>query len=261
MTFNLDIWSAGSSWHYLGQVRRARPQVKDFAVTGGTCSSSRQYDLEWGLSSCKRNRSVSASWAYIGLNSLCGVVTTGDNGLSLRWWHGLRLESGEGSLIAESGRGGQSPVGVKLRTKSIRKWSLFIKMPVKSAVVSEKMSQKLIYVWYFWTLCFPCVLHVSWFSGFCVVFMAALCNRGPLYFYPVVSIFLLLSCTFILRLISAVADWMSIILRHIVWPYANLECRSETCCTRLGVNTGRKKSPKIAIWAPSHNFLGLYLCN
>ena len=22
-----------------------------------------------------------------------------------------------------------------------------------------------------------------------------------------------------------------------------------------------KKSPKIAIWAPSHNFLGLYLCN
>jgi len=22
-----------------------------------------------------------------------------------------------------------------------------------------------------------------------------------------------------------------------------------------------KKSPKIAIWAPSHNFIGLYLCN
>jgi len=22
-----------------------------------------------------------------------------------------------------------------------------------------------------------------------------------------------------------------------------------------------KKSPKIAIWAPSHNFVGLYLCN
>jgi len=26
---------------------------------------------------------------------------------------------------------------------------------------------------------------------------------------------------------------------------------------RLAENTGRKKSPKIAIWAPSHNFVGL----
>ena len=37
---------------------------------------------------------------------------------------------------------------------------------------------------------------------------------------------------------------------------ANLECRSEMCCTRLAANTGRKKSPKIAISAPSHNFVG-----
>jgi len=28
-------------------------------------------------------------------------------------------------------------------------------------------------------------------------------------------------------------------------PSANLECRSETCCTRLAENAGRKKSPKI----------------
>jgi len=42
---------------------------------------------------------------------------------------------------------------------------------------------------------------------------------------------------------------------------ANLRCRSETCCTRLTENTGRKKSPKIAIWTPSHNFVGLYLHN
>jgi len=31
---------------------------------------------------------------------------------------------------------------------------------------------------------------------------------------------------------------------------------SEMCCTRLAENTGRKK---IAILAPLHNFLGLYL--
>jgi len=33
------------------------------------------------------------------------------------------------------------------------------------------------------------------------------------------------------------------------------------CCSRLAANTGRKKSPKIAIWAPSHNYVGLYLSN
>jgi len=31
---------------------------------------------------------------------------------------------------------------------------------------------------------------------------------------------------------------------------------SEICCTRLAENTGRKIIAKIAIWAPSHNFLG-----
>jgi len=52
------------------------------------------------------------------------------------------------------------------------------------------------------------------------------------------------SIFFFPRLISAVADWMSAILPHMVWPCANLECRSETCCTRLAENTARKKSPK-----------------
>jgi len=43
---------------------------------------------------------------------------------------------------------------------------------------------------------------------------------------------------------------------------ANLGCRSETCCTRLAENTGRKKIAKsFAICAPSHNFVGLYLRN
>jgi len=42
------------------------------------------------------------------------------------------------------------------------------------------------------------------------------------------SCFFLLSSFFFPRLISAVADWMSTILLHMVWPYsANLECRSE----------------------------------
>jgi len=38
--------------------------------------------------------------------------------------------------------------------------------------------------------------------------------RTLIYFCPVVSFLL----SFFLRLISAVADWMSTILRHMVWP-------------------------------------------
>jgi len=36
---------------------------------------------------------------------------------------------------------------------------------------------------------------------------------------------------------------------------------SETCCTRLAEDTGCKISPKLAICAPSHNFIRLYLRN
>jgi len=64
-----------------------------------------------------------------------------------------------------------------------------------------------------------------------------------LYFCPVVSFYLL--SFFIPRLISATADWMSTILPHVVCPSANLECRSEMCCTRLAGNTGCKKSPSV----------------
>jgi len=67
------------------------------------------------------------------------------------------------------------------------------------------------------------------------------------------------SVFFFSRLISAVADWMSTILAHMVWP-ANLRCRSETCCTGRGSLQiqNAKSRQKIAIWAPSHKFVGLY---
>ena len=42
---------------------------------------------------------------------------------------------------------------------------------------------------------------------------------------------------------------------------ANFRCRSETCCTRLTENTGRRKVPKNRHLAPSHNFVGLYFRN
>jgi len=73
-------------------------------------------------------------------------------------------------------------------------------------------------------------------------------------FLPCGFFLLLLSSSFFSfpRLISAATDWMSTILLHMAWPSANLECRSEMCCSRLAANTGRKKVAKIAIWAPSH---------
>jgi len=60
-----------------------------------------------------------------------------------------------------------------------------------------------------------------------------------LYFHPVVSSSLFFYL-FFPRLISAVAEWMSTILLHWCGLSANLEYRSEMCCTRLTGNTGRK---------------------
>ena len=79
--------------------------------------------------------------------------------------------------------------------------------------------------------------------------MAALWNRAgdyifALWFLSFFLLLLLLLLLFIPRLISAVADWMSTILPHMVCLSANLECRSETCSTWLAGNAGRKKIAK-----------------
>ena len=70
-------------------------------------------------------------------------------------------------------------------------------------------------------------------------FMAALWNRAGHYIFALwflISFFFFLSYFFFSRLISAVADWMSTILLHMVRPHANLECRSEMCCAQLAGN-------------------------
>jgi len=87
--------------------------------------------------------------------------------------------------------------------------------------------------------------------------MVALLNTADHYIF-ILSFALLLS--FFPRLISAVADLMSN-LHTWCGLSANLRCRSETCCMRLTENTERKKLPKIPIWPPSHNCVGIYLRN
>ena len=74
--------------------------------------------------------------------------------------------------------------------------------------------------------------------------MVALWNRAEHYIFALWFLRLLLLLLLFPGLISAVADWMSAIRPHMVWHSGNLGCRSETCCTRLAENTGRKKVPK-----------------
>jgi len=73
------------------------------------------------------------------------------------------------------------------------------------------------------------------------------------------GVFYLLS--FFHRLIWAVADWQYTILLHMMWFWCEFRMQVWNVLHAARWNTGRKKSPKIAIWAPSHNFDGLYLRN
>jgi len=79
--------------------------------------------------------------------------------------------------------------------------------------------------------------------------MVALWNRADHYIF---ALWLLL-LSFFPRLISAVADWMSAM---------RISDAGLKPAARGSLKTmDAKKSLKIAIWAPSHNFVGLYLRN
>jgi len=91
--------------------------------------------------------------------------------------------------------------------------------------------------------------------------MVALWKRADHYIFALWFLLLSLYLSFFPRLISAVTDWCPSYFHTWCGLSANLRCRSETCWTRLDGNAGPKKSPKIAIWAPSHNFVGLCVRN
>jgi len=80
-----------------------------------------------------------------------------------------------------------------------------------------------------------------------VVFMVALWNRADHYIF--ILSFVLSSFCLSFFLISAAADWMSAILYTWCGLSANLRCSLKT--------QDAKKSPNIAIWPPSHKFVGL----
>jgi len=81
--------------------------------------------------------------------------------------------------------------------------------------------------------------------------MAAVWNRSR--HYTFILWFLLLSSSFFLA--YSQPSQIGCLPYFHTWCglCANLECRSENCCTRL--------AKKFGIWPPSHNFVGLYLRN
>jgi len=73
--------------------------------------------------------------------------------------------------------------------------------------------------------------------------MAALRSRCGHYIFVLFLSFFLSS--FFPRLISAVADWMSTTLPHMVWPYCEFRLQvSNVYCMRPAKNTGLKKRQK-----------------
>ena len=84
--------------------------------------------------------------------------------------------------------------------------------------------------------------HICWLLLAQLLFMAALFLPCGFFYLPIFYLFS--------RLISAVADWMSAILQHMVWLSVNLRCRSETCCTGLAENT-EYRTQKVAKKSPS----------
>jgi len=66
----------------------------------------------------------------------------------------------------------------------------------------------------------PLFMTALWNRAGHYIFMVALCNRADHYIFILflLLLLLLLLLSFFPRLISAVGDWMSTILWHMVWP-------------------------------------------
>jgi len=86
--------------------------------------------------------------------------------------------------------------------------------------------------------------RVTWFLVCCesitryCLFMVALWNRADHYIF---ALWFLLLSFFFPRLISAVADWISAILPHTVWPYCEFRMQVWNLLDVARWNTGRKK--------------------
>ena len=92
-----------------------------------------------------------------------------------------------------------------------------------------------------------------------ILFMATLRSRCGHYIFALwfLLLFSFFFFFFFPRLISAVADLMSTVLPHMMWPYrlsANLECMSEMCCTLSLIHIWRCRRSYAcrSRWSPYH---------
>jgi len=143
-----------------------------------------------------------------------------------------------------------------MRQTHIQQWYMAIKIQ-ESKVIRETTKTHDISINTQWTI-------KTWhfifdYNNACYIIMVALWNRADHYIFALwfLSFFLLF---FFPRLISAAVDWMSIPCLH-TWCglSANLRCRSETCCTRLAGNAGRKKVAKNRHLGTIAQIVGLYI--
>ena len=110
----------------------------------------------------------------------------------------------------------------------------------------------------------PCILRRTCRRPLCrcyrLVIMAALWNRAGHYIF---ALWFLSSSIFFLFLAWSQRSQIGCLSYFHTWCglSANLECRSEMYCTRLAGNARRKNRQKIAVWAPSHNIVVLWLRN
>jgi len=88
--------------------------------------------------------------------------------------------------------------------------------------------------------------------------MAALRSRCGHYIFALWFLLLFFLSFYFPRITSAVADWMSTILPHMVWPYCEFR---NARLKRAARGLLKYRTQKFAISVPSHKFVGLYLRN
>jgi len=89
--------------------------------------------------------------------------------------------------------------------------------------------------------------------------MVTLCNRAGHYIFALWFL-LLLSIFFFPYLISVVANWMHTSTHGVVLVQIQNAGLKYAACGLLEMQDPKNRQ-KFAIWAPSHNFVGLYLRN
>jgi len=126
---------------------------------------------------------------------------------------------------------------------------------------SQRQTKSRLEISFAWILYCNIYVNLDMQTFICILIMAVLRNKAGHYIF-VLWFLLLLSFSSFFLAYSQTSQIGCLPYFH-TWCglSVNFECRSDMCCTRLAEIQDVKLRKKIAIWAPSHNFVGLYFCN